>query len=113
MALHRRILAAGDHNRAANEGHRFVGPPAAPTSFQPSPLVKPSRQLGYRGCQPSSRLAFVFEAPRTSVIMTVAASPAASRASHRRTRLGGLASNALANTGSHSRTGAGSSSTTL
>jgi hypothetical protein len=28
------------------------------------PLVKPSRQLGYRSCQPSWRLALAFEAPR-------------------------------------------------
>ena len=80
---------------------------------QPSPCAKPCRQLGYRSCQPSSRFAFSFEAPLASVIMTVAASPAASRPSQRGMRLGGLASSALASTGSHSRTGAGSSSTML
>jgi hypothetical protein len=58
-------------------------------------------------------LAFSFEAPRASVIMSVAVSPAASRASQRGICLGGLASSALASTGSHSRAGAGSSSTML
>lgn len=63
---------------------------APPRSIaQPSPCAKPCRQLGYRSCQPSSRFAFSFEAPRTSVMMTVVASPAASLPSQRGTRLGG------------------------
>src|SRR5207247_714403 len=41
--------------------------------------AKPSRQLGCFGCQPSSRFALALDAPRTSVIMTAAASPASSR----------------------------------
>src|SRR4029453_9192708 len=73
---------------------------------------KPVRQLGYIGSQPSSRLAFAFEAPRTSVSHVVAAAPAASRASHLGTRRGGRAFSVRASTGSHSRIGAGSSSTT-
>jgi hypothetical protein len=54
-----------------------------------------------------------FEAPRLSVIIMTAGSPATSRASQRGTFRGGLAPIAAASAGSHSRTGAGSSSTTL
>src|SRR4051794_38982481 len=75
--------------------------------------AKPSRQLECAGCQPSSRFAFSFDAPRTSVIMTAAASPASARPSQRGTCLGGLAPATAAAAGSHSATGAGSSSTML
>ena len=47
----------------------------------PRPLTKPSRQLGYSSCQPSSRFAFAFDAPRPSVIIVDSASPAMSRPS--------------------------------
>jgi ABC transporter len=36
---------------------------------QPSPVRKPSRQVGYRSCQSSSRLALAFEEPRIWVII--------------------------------------------
>ncbi len=47
---------------------------------RPYTATKPSRQLGYRSVQPSSRLAFAFDAPRASVPIMTAASPATSRA---------------------------------
>src|SRR5207248_10963211 len=78
-----------------------------------TPRPRVSRQLGWAGRQPSSCLAFALEAPRTSVIMTAAASPATIRPSQRGTRIGGFAPTAVATVGSQSATGAGSSSTTL
>src|SRR5215207_6581639 len=75
--------------------------------------ANPSRQLGWRSVHPSLRFAFSFEAPRIWVIRTTPGSPAARRASQRGTRRGGVAPIVSASTGSHSRTGAGSSSTTL
>lgn len=50
---------------------------------QPCLFTKPCRQLGYRSSQPSSRFAFAFEAPRDSVVINVAVSQAARRASQR------------------------------
>jgi hypothetical protein len=38
--------------------------------------TKPCRQLGWRSVQPNWPLAFAFEAPRDSVPITTAASPA-------------------------------------
>src|SRR5690348_2118625 len=75
--------------------------------------ASPSRQVGCAGCQRSSRLALAFEAPRISVIIITPASPANSRATKRGMRMGFLAPSSCASTGSHSATGAGSSSTTL
>src|SRR5262245_48062602 len=75
--------------------------------------VNPCRQLGCAGRHPSSRLALALEAPRSSVIITTPASPANSRPMNRGTRIGFLAPSACASFGSHSATGAGSSSTTL
>jgi hypothetical protein len=63
--------------------------------------------------QPSARFAFAFEAPRASVPIMTAVSPPIRRASQTGTWRGGLAPSASATTGSHSRTGAGSSSTML
>ena len=73
----------------------------------------PSRQLAYRGTQPSSFLAFWFEDPRELVIWATTNSPASSRPSQAGMRIGGLAPATWARYGSHSETGAGSSSTTL
>ena len=78
-----------------------------------SPVRKPSRQEANRGCHPNSRLAFAFDAPRTLVIITTPVSPTNSRASHAGIRRGGGASSAVASSGSHTDTGAGSSSVTL
>src|SRR5262245_41414573 len=74
------------------------------------PFRKPSRQVGYHGSQPSSRLAFAFEAPRMRVMSDTATAPAASRPTHTGTCRGGLAPSACASSGSHVETGAGSSS---
>ena len=73
----------------------------------------PWRQLECAGRHASSRLAFALEAPRASVIITTAASPASNRPTRRGRCIGFLASSSRANAGSHSATGAGSSSTTL
>jgi len=51
----------------------------------------PSRQLAYRGSQPSSFLAFSFEYPRELVIWATTNSPASSRPSQAGTRSGGFA----------------------
>src|SRR5919198_2961652 len=75
--------------------------------------AKPCRQLGCAGRHASSRLAFAFEAPRSSVIITTPNSPANSRPMKRGTRIGFLAPSSWASAGSHTATGAGSSSTTL
>src|SRR6266851_6444921 len=77
------------------------------------PSTNPCRQLGCAGRHASSRFALAFEAPRASVIITTPASPANSRPMNRGTRIGFLAPSACASAGSHSATGAGSSSTTL
>jgi hypothetical protein len=61
---------------------------------RPHPLTQarnPSRQLGYRGSQPSSFLAFSFEDPRELVIWATTNSPAGSRPSQAGSRSGGLA----------------------
>jgi hypothetical protein len=79
----------------------------------PSPSRKPSRQLGQRGCQPSSRRARAFEAPRICVKSETPAAPAASRPTQRGTRRGGGAPRMRASWGSQTVTGAGSSSATL
>src|SRR6266508_3180158 len=71
--------------------------------------ANPCRQLGCLGCHPSSRLALALEAPRSSVISTAPTSPAASRGAC----IGCSAPSIRASAGSHSATGAGSSSTTL
>lgn len=73
----------------------------------------PSGNLGWRGCQPSSRFALAFEVPRIWVIIDTPTSPAASRPSQTGTRSGGLAPVIRASSGSHSATGRGWSSTTL
>jgi hypothetical protein len=57
-------------------------------------------------------LAFAFDAPRSSVITTAPTSPANSRPTKRGTRIGFFAPSVCASAGSHSPTGAGSSSTT-
>src|SRR5262245_61995861 len=75
--------------------------------------ANPCRQLACAGLHPSSRLAFAFEAPRSSVMSSTPHSPANSRPINRGTRLGSLAPTARASAGSHSATRAGSSSTTL
>ena len=61
----------------------------------------------------TSRRALALEAPRDVVASMTIASPAISRASQRGARRGGFAPSTFASTGSQSRTGAGSSSTTL
>ena len=53
--------------------------------------ANPCRQLGCAGRHASSRLAFAFDAPRISVIITTPASPANSRPTNRGTRIGFLA----------------------
>src|SRR5215211_1317707 len=75
--------------------------------------ANPCRQLACAGRHRSSRLALAFEAPRSPVIITTPASPANSRPMNRGTRIGFLAPSSCASAGSHSATGAGSSSTTL
>src|SRR4029077_2086956 len=75
--------------------------------------AKPRRQLGCAGRQRSSRLALAFDAPRISVIINTPGSPANSRPMNRGTRIGFLAPSVCASAGTHSATGAGSSSTTL
>ncbi len=77
------------------------------------PRAKPSRHVGHAGSQRSSRLALALDEPRTDVIIATAVSPAASRPSQTGTRNGFFAPAAAARTGSHSQTGAGSSSTML
>ena len=72
----------------------------------------PSRHVGHAGSQPSSRFARSFEAPRISHIITTRCSPI-SRPTQRGKCRGGGAPIASATAGSHSRTGAGSSSTML
>ena len=59
------------------------------------------------------RLGFGVRAGLISVIIRTRGAPANSRASHAGTRRGGLAPSICASAGSHSRTGAGSSSTML
>src|SRR5207248_6723098 len=73
----------------------------------------PSRQLGWRGCQPSSRLALALDAPRMSVIITTPTSPANRRPTTFGTRHGLGAPSLSASAGNQSATGAGSSSTML
>src|SRR5206468_8512444 len=109
-----RLRHAAEHPVGDREGRRpeLVEQVPVPPAHAAS-SAKPWRQLGWLGCQPSSRFAFAFEAPRTSVIMTVAASPASTRPSQRGTWRGGLAPRAVATSGSHTATGAGSSSTML
>ena len=75
--------------------------------------ANPCRQLGCAGRHASSRLALALEAPRSSVIITTPISPANSRPTKRGTCIGFLAPSVRASAGSHSATGAGSSSTTL
>src|SRR5215472_7886670 len=75
--------------------------------------ANPSRQLGCPGRHASSRLAFALEAPRSSVIIISPTCPANSLPTKRGTRMGFLAPSVCASAGSHSATGAGSSSTTL
>ena len=70
---------------------RWLGPALAPEAAYLSPVAKPSRQLACRGVQASSRLALAFDAPRASVIITVAVSPAKRRPSQRGTRRGAAA----------------------
>src|SRR4051812_45876117 len=74
---------------------------------------KPCRQDGCAGSHPSSRFAFAFDAPRSSVIITTPTSPANNRPTHFGTRIGFFAPTSAASAGSHSATGAGSSSTML
>ena len=74
-------------------------------------LAHVSRHDACRGVQPSTRLARSFVAPRVSVEIVTIASPATRRASQRGIRRGGGAPSAAAMAGSHSRIGAGSSST--
>src|ERR1700722_13143527 len=93
-------------------------PPPSPGHPQPPghPLAQslnPSRQLAYRGSQPSSFLALSFDDPRAVVIQATMNSPASGRASHAGTRSGGRAPATRARYGSHPATGAGSLSTML
>src|SRR5262245_25231014 len=83
--------------RRATEGAGDTGHAAA----------NPCRQLGCAGRHASSRLAFAFDAPRSSVIIMAPASPANSRPMSRGTRIGLLAPSVCASAGSHSATGAG------
>src|SRR5262245_26848453 len=78
-----------------------------------SPRLNPSRQLLHFGRQSSSRPAFAFDAPRTCVMKETPTSPTTSRPMNVGTRRGGFAPTAAAKYGSHSETGAGSSSTML
>src|SRR6266700_3846004 len=95
-------------------GTAAAGTPPPPRRPQPRTQARnPSRQLAYRGTQPSSFLAFWFEDPREVVIWATTNSPASSRPSQAGTRSGGFAPATWARYGSHSATGAGSSSTTL
>src|SRR5262245_1070752 len=88
-----------------------------PTFEQPFAIghaaANPCRQLACLGCHPRSRFALALEAPRISVIIMTPASPANSRPTNRDTRIGFLPPSVCASAGSHSATGAGSSSTTL
>ena len=79
-----RLADAAEHPVGDGERRRAKLVDSSSVIAQPSPCAKPCRQLGYRSCQPSSRLALAFEAPRTSVIMSVPASPAASQRGTRR-----------------------------
>src|SRR5204863_1994772 len=79
----------------------------------PASAASPSRQLEYRGVQPSSRLAFAFEEPRMRVIHETGTSPARIRPTQTGTWRGGFAPIASARYGSHPLAGAGSLSTTL
>src|SRR6185437_13390472 len=72
----------------------------------------PSCQLAYRGFQPSFLRAFSFDGPREVVIWATTNSPVSNRPSQPGTRRGGFAPATSARYGSHSATGAGSSSTT-
>src|SRR5919201_3417947 len=79
------LLAPADAHRRLLAVLGFLGarwPYAARRACSPRPVTKPSRQLGYSSCQPSSRFAFAFEAPRPSVTIVASASPAMSRPSH-------------------------------
>ncbi len=84
------VLGLGDaieHAVCDRERHRAQLPKhLVASATHASSRANPTRQLESRGCQPSSRLALSLEAPRTSVIITVAASPATRRPSHRGTR---------------------------
>src|SRR3954452_14550945 len=75
--------------------------------------ANPSRQLGCRGVQPSSRVSLAFAAPRNSVIMSTAGLPAKRRPRNFGTRFGFGAPIISATPGSHSATGSGLSSVTL
>src|SRR5262249_61131336 len=80
---------------------------------RPSPFRKPSRQLGYSSCHPSSRFALAFDAPRASVIISSTCLPPANFPSHAGTWRGGLPPTASARNGSHTDDGAGSWTTTF
>src|SRR5690606_24867686 len=112
---HRAEHPIGDREQQRSQRLRLLvglGHGAAPTASV-SACRNPSRQLLQRGRQSSSRFAFALDAPRPSVIQRTTTSPASGRASHTGTRRGGFAPTAAARCGSHSATGAGSSSTTL
>jgi hypothetical protein len=72
--------------------------------------VTPVRPLGLPA---ELRFALAFDEPRIRVIAETPTSPAATRASQTGTCLGGFAPTTSATYGSHSDTGAGSSSTML
>src|SRR6185369_9319496 len=78
-----------------------------------NPSLKPCRQLDHLGFQESNDFALRFDEPRSSVIAATPYSPTANRASHLGTCLGGFAPSISARYGSHTATGAGSSSVML
>src|SRR5260221_13480900 len=116
------VLSLGDaaeHPVGAREQQRphvsgrLGGGHVATGAISCRPRAKPSLQLGQARSQRSSRLALAFDEPRTCVIIETAASPAASRPSQAGIRSGDFAPTSAARAGSHSLTGAGSSSTML
>jgi hypothetical protein len=108
------ILGLGDAAEHPVGDRERDRPQLVEQSLMPShAAMNPFRQLGCAGRQASSRLAFAFEAPRSSVIIITPVSPANSRPMNRGTRIGCLAPSDCASAGSQSATGAGSSSTTL
>ena len=85
------VLGVGDAaehpvgGRQRDRPHLVKQPPAIGHA-----AANPCRQLACLGCQPRSRLAFAFEAPRISVMNTAPVSPANSRPTNRGTRIGFL-----------------------
>src|SRR5436309_6264138 len=97
----------GDREQQRPQLLELLGPGHAASS------LKPSRHVGYRSSQPSSRLALALENGRPSVMIATPISPASGRTSHLGIRSGRFAPTHAARYGSHSLTGAGSSSPML